>query len=344
MAFIEATRQNILPLTTLPYEAGREASYDISRVGFLATVKLRFKGTANCTHATKTTFTKAAGAPFNLASRIKLLLNNGVAIWDTSGVGAYWQNLLNRRNNRMDEIITGSKVFAFGNTVSSTGADNDICFSFDLNVSINDRDMIGLLLLQNNQVVATVKVDNAAASVLMTDSDVTTTLTGNWYISIEYFDVPSNTADWPVLSSVHQVLEDQSPITATGANRFVIPRGNTYMRLINGIMLNGAYNTDDVERCTIKYNLSNEPYNMTAADMLALQRSRYGRDLPKGVLAWDFFFQGEPNMGNHRDFIYSGNVTELDQYIHIASGATLGSNNNKLITVRDMLVDVQPSQ
>lgn len=342
--FIEATRQNILPLTTLPYTAGSEVSYDISRVGFLATVKLRFKGALTCTHASKTTFTKAAGAPFNVLNRVKLLLNNGVAIWDTSGYGAYIQNMLNKNNYRLDEVITGSKVFAFGNTVSSGGTANDVCFSLDLNVSINDRDLIGLLLLQNNQVVAQVKIDNANAGVLMTDTDITTTLTGSWYVSIEYFDVPANQADWPALSSVHQVLEDQSPITATGANRFVIPRGNTYMRVINAVMLNGAYNTDDVERCTIKYNLSNEPYNMYAADMLALQRERYGRDLPKGVLAWDFFYQGEPNLGNHRDFIYSGNVTELDQYIHIASGATLGSNNNKLITIRDMLVDVQAAQ
>lgn len=343
MSFIEATRQNIRPLTTMSYESGIEKSYDISRVGFLSKVTLRFKGKLTAKHASKTTFAKAEGAPYNLANRIKLVLNNGVSVWDASGVGTYWQNILTRCNYRMDEEIAGSKVFAFGNKVSASGAENDIQFSLDLNVSINDLDLVGLLLLQSSQVVASVKIDSAAPGVLATDTDIEFSLTGNWYISVEYFDVPSNNADWPNLATVHQVLENQDPITSTGANRFTIPRGNIYMRLINGILLNGAYNDEDIEKLTIKYNLSNEPYNIDADDMLALQRNRYGRDMPKGVFVWDFYYQGHPNMGSHRDFVYSGNITEFDQYIHIANSASLGSNNNKLITVREMLVDVRPA-
>lgn len=340
MSFITATRQNIKPVTTLPYTAGQDMSYDLSRVGFLARIGIRFKGTLTCTHASKTTFTKAPEAPWNLAKRLRLTLNNGLDIWNTSGFGAYLQNMINKNNYRLDEIISGSGVFKFGNVVSSTGAANDISFHLDMNVSINDRDAIGLLLLQSGQVVATVTVENADPSALMTDTDVTCSLTGGWYLTVEYFEIPRNTADWPVLNNVHQVIEDINAIHSTGENRFNVQRGNTYLRIINAVKLNGAYTDTGIEKLGIKYNVSNEPYSMASEDMQALQLMRYGRPLPTGVYVWDMFYQGVPNLGINRDFIFSGNVSELDQYIQIASGTTLGSNNNTVKTIRDMLVEV----
>lgn len=341
MSFVEKTRQNILPLTTLSYESGVEKSYDISRVGFLSKITLRFSGNLKCKHASKTTFQKAFCAPFNLAKRTKLVLNNGVSLWNTSGMGAYLQNLATKYDSKMDLETEGSRCFRFGNKVSSTGADNPIDFSIDLKVATNDRDALGLVMLQSSQVVATVHVENDAPGVLMTDTDIESTLTGNWYITVEHFDIPVNVQDWPALNNYHQVLEDQQPIPATGSNRFTIPRGNTYMRIINSVLLNGQPNSEDVERLSLKYNLTSEPYNIYAQDLLSLQRTRYGRDLPEGVFVWDFDYQGVVNLGMHRDFVYSGNITEFDQYLHIASGAELGSNNNKLLTVRDMLVSIQ---
>lgn len=343
MSFIDATRQNIRPLSSLKYQAGQNVSYDISRVGFLATVYLRFAGSVTAKHASKTTFTKAAEAPYNLANRIRLVLNNGVSVWDTSGYGCYLQNVINKINYNLDQAITGSKVFAFDNKCSSAGTKNDLNFALELNISINDKDLLGLLLLQSSQIVATVQIDNAQPGALTSDTDIDMTVEGNWHISYEYFDVPTALENYPVIDCVHQVLEDNNTIHSTGENRFVIPRGNTYLRIINAIQLNGSATLDNVEKMSLKYNLTNEPYNMAVEDFLVMQRRRYGRDLPAGVLVWDFFYQGLPNLGNQRDLVNSSNITEFDQFLTVASGATLGSNNNTMRTIRDMLVDVQPT-
>lgn len=341
MSFVEATRQNIKPVASLQYTPGQDVSYDLSRVGFLARIGIRFKGTLTATHATKTTFTKASEAPWCLAKRLRLTLNNGLDVWNTSGYGAYLQNLINKINYRLDEIIAGSSVFQFGNTASSTGAANDIAFNLNMNIALNDRDAIGLLLLQSGQVVATVSIENNNPTSLMTDTDVTCSLTGNWYLTVEYFEIPKDTASWPVLNNVHQVLEDTNSIHAVGENRFTVQRGNTYLRIVNAIQINGSYADTGIERLGIRYNVANEPYSIPKDDMKAMQLMRYGRPLPTGVYVWDFYYQGVPNLGIHRDFIFSGNVSELDQYIQIASGTTLGSNNNTVKTIRDMLVAVQ---
>ncbi len=340
MSFVNATRQNLRTLTSLKYEAGQQTSYDISRVGFLSKIYLRFEGKVNAKHASKSTFAKAAEAPYNLANRVRLVLNNGTSIWDTSGYGVYMLNLINKLNYVMDNQVAGSKIFQFGNTCSSAGTDNDLCFSLELNMSLNEKDMLGLIMLQSSQVVATIQVDNAQPGVLTTDTDIEMTVTGNWHLSYEYFEIPVDVANYPVIDVIHQVLEDNNTIHSTGENRIVIPRGHTYLRIINSVKINGKLSLDDVDRMNIKYNLSNEPYTVNKDDFLMYQRSRYGRDLPAGMYAWDLFYQGYPNYGTVRDWVQSANITEFDQFIHIKGDATLGSNNNTVRTVREMLADV----
>ena len=339
MSFIEATRQNIRQEAVKPYTASQNVSHDLARTGLISRIFLHFVGTLTCTHASKTTFTKAAEAPYNLAGRIRLTLNSGTDVYNVSGYGTYLMNMINRINYYLDNASCG--VFAFGNTVSSSGTDNNVEFFLEIPVAANDRDALGMLMLQSSQIVATLNIENNAASVLMTDTDITTALTGNWYVSTEKFSIPAKAEDYPNLDTIHQVIEDVAPISATGRNRFVIPRGNTYMKLIDIIKLNGAANSADVEDIALKINTSNEPYNMTGRDIRAMQAQRYGRALPTGVFVYDFTYSmGLPGLGNFRDFIDSQDVSEFDQIINIASGATLGSNNNTVRTIREMLVAV----
>lgn len=341
MSFINATRQNLQSVSTMKYEKGLQVYHDISKVGLLAKVYLRFEGSVTAKHATKTTFTKAHGAPFNLADRVGFVLNNGTSLWNTSGWGCQLLSLTNKLNNCMNEPLAQGSVFKFGNKCSAAGTKNDLEFTLVMNMAVNDRDLVGLLMLQSSQVVATVKVDNADPGVLTSDTDITMDVDGAWHIMVEYFSIPQNPADYPALGVVHQVQEDFRPITAVGQNEFTLPQGNTYMKIINEVLLNGAPNSADIDRMTLKYNRTQFPYDMTAKDMLAMQVERYGRALPEGVFVWDFFYSnGLPNLGNQRDFVNTENISQFDQMIQIAGGATLGSNNNNVRIIRDMLVPV----
>ena len=344
MAFLDNTRQSLHSVATMSYEKNRGMSYELSKVGALAKVYVRFKGTTTAKHATKTTFAKAPEAPFNLANRVRLVLNNGIACWDTSGYGCYLHNLLTRLNNCINEPLAKNSFYKFDNKCSAAGTKNDLEFVYILNVGVNERDLLGLLPLQNDgEMLATVQIDNDRPEVLTTDTDIEMTVEGAWHISIEYFSIPDEEKQTikARIGAVHQVLEDSYAISSTGQNRFSLPRGATYLKLLNRVYLNGEANDEDVERLTLKYNLSNYPYDLDAKDMRLMQLERYGRPLPTGVFVWDFMFSnGLPNLGTHRDFVNTENITEFDQVIHIKSGTTFGNNNNKLMTIRDMLIPV----
>lgn len=348
MSFIDATRQNLQSVHSMKYEERTNTAYTLAHSGFLAKIYLRFKGKVTAKHATKTTFAKAPEAPFNLADRVKFTLNGGTSMWDTSGYGCYLQNMINKNNYAMDYPYTaaaGVGAFKFDNKCSAAGTENDLDFTLQLNIQVNDRDLLGIYLLQTSQTQAILQVDNAAASVLTTDSDVPLTVNGAWYISLEYFDVPSRREDYPSLGNIHKVTEDSQPITSTGQNRFNMTRGNTYLKVINYVKMNGVANSEDVERLKLVYNTTITPYDLDARDMEMIQLTRYGRPLPKGVFVWDFFYSnGLPNLGNQRDFVNTENIADFDQLMTVASGANLGSNNNRIYMISDVLQPVRVTQ
>ncbi|MCL2817142.1 MAG: hypothetical protein FWD39_01985 [Clostridiales bacterium] len=342
IGFVNNTRQNIRSFANMPYAPLLPVSCNVARVGLLASVYLRFKGTLTATHATKTTFAPAWGAPYNLAERIQLLVNNGTTLWNTSGYGAYLQNMTNNFKYNLDEP---SAAFSFGNAASSAGAVNDLSFGLRLNVAINDKDPIGLFLLQNDATALTLQVQAALGSSLLSaaDADVTAAVAGFWEVGVEFFSLPVSSENWPNLGRVHQVLEQSENISSIGENGQSLPRFNTYRRIINHLVLNGQP-ADAIEKMRLTYNLTETPYDITGSLAKAIQRERYGRDLPAGAYVWDFFYQGFPNVGaNQRDLIHAGVIlSSFDQFVIIKNDAVLGANNNKLHTIIDQVMQVVP--
>jgi len=342
--FMEETLQNLINYKTMPYESGRRVSQDIARVGFLATVNLRFKGVLTSKHASKTTFTKSEMAPWCLADRVRLSLNNATTIWDTTGYGAYLQNILGRQSYVMDQVMTNSDVFAFGgtgSTVSPAGTDTPIAFNLTLRLAVNDRDALGVLLLQNDSAVLNVAVDNAPASVLMTDTDIDASISGIWEIGVEWFSVSQNPQAWPQLNIVHQTIEQQMPINSIGKNSLVLPRGNTYLRIINYLRVNGLL-ADAVDNLSLVFNLTNTPLFLSGGQIKVMHRQRYGRDLPKGTYALDFMFNGIPGMGLFRDIINSQLFSEFNEVLNISNDTVLGASNNLVSLVLEQLLEVAP--
>lgn len=337
--FLKMTRQNMNTVDIIDYEDGRAGDpVYISKVGYLAKVYLEFKGTLTCTHATKTSFTKAADAPYNILRNIRMKLNGGVTIWDTSGFGTYLRNLLDVRNNVIDDIVSGRDVFQFEDDVSDTGEENDIQFTVELPIMINERDPIGLLMLQSDKAKAQLDVTFDRPEVLMTDDDVTCSLTGTITIHTETFDIPGNTDARPDPRVVHIVEQDQIALTGTGRNKYVFRPGKIYQRAIFRVLIDGAAAADSaVENMSLVYNQNKIPYDVSASLIRYLNRKRYGRDLPAGVYVWDFGYQGMPILGNGRDYVDASSITEFWNIITIASGTSFGTSNNIVECIAESL-------
>jgi hypothetical protein len=140
------------------------------------------------------------------------------------------------------------------------------------------------------------------------------------------------------------VLEDRDAITGTGDVRKALLRQGTVLQLAHVVRLNGSRAAPgDVEELRVEINRSDRVYRLPTAAALFLAALRYGQDLPQGVYVWDWWHaQNDVSQGDGRDMIDTEAVAQIDSVVRIASGATLGTNNNFLDTIRRHTVILRP--
>lgn len=344
MSFINATRQNRRKVGQLKFENGQRVGLDLPRTGLLASLYIRVKGTLTVTPGTGTAVYKTENynKPFALLDRIRLTANSGTEIINVTGTGLAIRNMISE-GSVMDLLgsvlqsgVSNSPVYQFA---TASGA-NNVEFSIKVPVAVNERDPLGLILLQNGETLMTAGIDWANVANLFTlTGNAGVTFAGDAHVTMEYYSVPINKEDYPDLSLAHTILEDKTDIDSTGVKAYTVPRGNIYQRMIHRVLLNGSpAGFDDIDKLRLVYNQSESPYELEAHDMYAIQRDRYRRDLPQGSFVHDFSYQGIAGLGGNRDLINSKAITDFQSEIVIGSGATLGTNNNKLLTLREQLV------
>lgn len=343
--FLEATRQNIRKAGNLLYTAAGTSQLAIPRVGYLSKIHLRINGTMNVTPGTGTATLSEKG-PWTLLRRIRYQIGSGTELFNVSGFGAHLVDLCSRLNYKPNN---GEVSASFDSQIFSAGvASGNNTWNMHLTIPItpNDRDMLGLILLQAEGTVTNLLLEWQTAGgatnefpVVLT-GNATAVFTGNCDVVLETFTVPAALEDQPPLDRIHQVLERADPIFATGDNSIKLLEENTYLRVIHVIEVNGLLNTDALDSILFRYNVTDVPYEIERAMKLYLQRRAWTRDFPKGVYVWDFFDQGYPNYGGDRDLVMASGLAELESIIRIAAGTSLGSNNNVVRTIQQQLVRV----
>lgn len=342
MAFVNATRQNILQAGSLAYASGETKSIDLDKTALLGRLALYVTGTLTLTHASETAIAMKEEAPWSLIKRLRIKANSGTTLLDISGFGLYLRNLVKYRGPVVGTDVAGRDFFEFDKVASSSGVANNFKFGLEVPIQLNDRDHVGMVLLQNQETLVTVEIEWETIGNLVSTSSTTAALSATCYFMREIFSIPKLEEDYPDLSFVHQIIEDKQPIIAVGENPYVFQRGNIYTRAIMIVTLNGALADDaSVTKMRIRYNESETPYELRGDLMRWLQYNRYGAALPKGVYVWDWSTQQVPDLGSARDYIHSARVSEMKALVDIASGATLGSNNNHIRCIREQLIPLK---
>lgn len=345
MGFNEKTRQNFTELPQQNVQPGGRVYFTLPPVGLLSRLFINIKGVMNVTPGTGTAV-KSDRDAWNLIKRIRLIANSGTAIFDVSGYGTYLINHLMSFGCAPDKTIfdrgVGTEVFAAG----VANGNNDWLLSLQIPVAINQRDPMGLIMLQNSATNLQLEIDfNEAAGAnntiapIVTTGNATAAFTGKVGCMMEYFTVPREKEDYPPLNVIHQWIENQDSIVSTGEYVKTMQRGNTYMRLLHYLTLDNALNTAAVDKLKIVYNQAETPYMINKPSQMALQRSRYGMDLPKGTYAHDWYMSnGVVGHGNARDFINTMMVTEFQSIIDIASGSTVPAGKSFINTLTEQLI------
>lgn len=351
MGFLEATRQNFLELKPQSVALGTPISFTFRKVGYAGRLLLRCKGLMNLLAADAAIAMKDVhdSKPFGLFRDIRVKVNDGYTPVAVSGPMLHMLNVVSNPQSGWDvpaasviPAVATNPTYQFATVASAGGTDNTWEFILEVPFQINDLDPVGLILLQNDKVEVSVEIDVETAAGLFTlAGGETATFTGTLYPMVEFFSVPNDPKNQPPAGYVHKLIEEKVGIDTTGDLSIALKGGATYLRTLCRTIINAApAAVDDIERLQIAYNASSYPYDVTYHTYLALQRRRYGRDLPKGVHVWDWMYNGIAGMGTSRDWINTTLVADFEHMIRVSNAAVLGVNNNYVNILRQILVPI----
>jgi len=319
--FAVNTRRKILPLTsqlTRPAGGGTFGPLTLPKTGLLARMFLALRGNVAGTVTSPNSLGMAA-----IISRIRVQANSGIDIFNVSGPGYFYlfRNML--ESEYIDPLGQTNGTVA----VSATNWTLDEVIPLALNM----RDTTGLIMLQNEQTIVNLYIDWLADGSVTTGGATTSLTTGDLFL--EVFTVPPDPKDWPPLNVIHQALEDQQQIAASGDFPYYWPRGNTYIQIMHGAGI-GAAGSDQFNRFAVRVNQS-DYLQSTPVDYLDMEfRLQKGRARPAGSIFVDLLASsGLGCYGLTRDMFNSALVTDLASVITATAATTLYTVRRQLVVL-----------
>jgi hypothetical protein len=326
MYFANATRKYEQMLPSQAFVENQTISFQLPKTRFLSKIYLIMKGSFKVTHASKTSYTKSVFDKHNLVKRVRMSINNGFNPFDISGS---MLNLYNKMNKFAVPTADNFSLDVLGNVVSSGGTVNTVSNVYELPITINERDPIGLLLLQNEQSIVSLNVDCGSIKDLMTDTDITISDI-NITITpvIETFSIPQVPDAVPDYSIVKLVNEQTEHIVNTSEMTVKVPVGLTYRKL-------GLYLASDTAKTAIThdklsyfkfvFNQADTPVYVPADQVAYKNKVDYAGSIPVGAYLFDLSSQGIANLGGGRDYIDTERLTEC--WVTLGFNGLSGSTN-----------------
>lgn len=315
--FNQLTREHIQVGPALTMTEGETRTVDLPKTRLLKKIRLLVEATINVTHATSTSYTAGTFAPYSLIKNLKFGLNNGFNPYQLNTAGLYLYNVMRSNADVITAAASGRGKVVQGLVASSSGTDNAVKCLVDLPIQINDRDPIGLILLQNEQTQGTLEITIADdVSILLSNTTgFTVTLEALKITPIfETFSIPVPGEAFPDITLLKLVQSYEQTIPGAGEHVIKLPTGNTYRRIAlflqdgNGAALQESDITSNFE---LSFNQADIPYVLPPAYVAAVNHEVFNSVLPAGVFVFDFTYQGLENYGGARDYIDTEKLTEF---------------------------------
>lgn len=324
--FAKRTRQNQRMVFTRNAVAGDIVSFDIPKTRLLGQLKVEISCVVNSTQAAAADYAPHEDAPYNFLRRAELNLNNGFSPFSVSGqtLAAYNRTLYRGAPGLLTRV--GATALGGAAPVRSMceqsllsaagGANNVVNFTLEMPAFINRRDPVGLLLLQNDETLATVNITlGQLADLCPAAGGYAYAFTGGIVVRLisESFNVPSMEEARPDISVLKLVQERTIAIVA-GENTIQLPIGVTYRKLgfivytAAPIRIADAGITGNID---ILFNQSDNPYSLTPKQLSIENAEAFGGFTPHGEFCFDWSYQGLTNIGGSRDYIDTNELTEF---------------------------------
>ena len=319
--FAMSTRQNYQMLAKETASTGaRTVQFQLPKARLLSKLMVRVDAKVKVAHASKTSIATDEYTPYKVVRRIALDLNNGFSPFVFSGEQCAMYNAIDKHGDKVYEKSNYRNVEKTGTfTAGQDGVDNNVSFIMELPVTLNGRDPIGLILLQNDQTNVTLTVD-IANGVDMFDNVDTTGYTVDLHdISVvpclETFSIPANANAYPDLSVIKLVNGRSESMASAGQQVVKLSTGTIYRKLImqvvdeDGKPMSIENITSNIE---LVFNQADINYSISPDMLKAVNTRELGFELPEGMYVFDFSAGGNiTNYGGTRDYIDTEKLTEF---------------------------------
>lgn len=315
--FAQMTRQHVRSMPSQSAKAFETMTFTLPKVRLLSKIWLLVTATVKVQHASQSSFTPHPFAPWNLLRRVSVDANNGFSPFVIDGKGLYFYNLILHDPKSVERQSSGRGRVVMTTNASSSGATNTIRFLAELPITLNDRDPVGLILLQNEETVVTVSVDvGDPASIVANGQTGYTVSLENLTVTpvVETFSIPAVKEAFPDISVLKLVQSTTESIMGAGQHVLKLPVGTTYRKLLifiedaNGNGVSDSAINGDIE---IIFNQADIPYSVPPEVLAGINVAQFGTTFPDGLFIFDFSYQGLPNYGGARDYVDTERLTEF---------------------------------
>lgn len=317
MRFNKSTRQNLQSMAkqivTAPYNT---MEFQLPKNRYLTNIFVRVKAKINVKHANGTAIPVDALTPYRIVRQYVLDLNNGFKPFAIAGDSLAMLNMIQPKANALMEM---SDYFDCPSEfkASSAGTENEFAFTVQLPVTLNERDFVGILMLQSEQLTAHLRLDIGAAADMFTKAMEGYTIdlvSVEATPTLETFSIPADPNARPDISMLKICNDRSETLTSAGDQIVKLTCNQIYRKLVlyvtdeNGVPATADWFTSNIQ---LIFNEVDSNYNINADFLRAKNAYDLGHAIPDGIFIFDFSNQGMPNFGNSRDFIDSKGLTEF---------------------------------
>lgn len=204
-----------------------------------------------------------------------------------------------------------------------TSADKKkVTFAIELQNTLNDSMLQGLILLQNNATQVNVNVNIANGAKVASGNTITSfTITP----MIETFTIPSDARAFPDISVIKLMQAKTVDFTSGGENTVYLDTGMIYRKIIfyltdaNGNALKPENLTGNIE---LNFNTADTPYSISPEMLQFMNCNEFGERMPEGMYVFDFSSQSPLiGYGGSRDYIDTEKLTTFTMKFNYANAS-----------------------
>jgi|WetSurMetagenome_2_1015567.scaffolds.fasta_scaffold01217_11 hypothetical protein len=262
---------------------------------------------------------------WNFIKKVSLVSHKGFRPFDICGSSLKMLNYANLGATAMAKSTTDGRYREVQGIASgSSGTANVIKLLIELPNVINDRDLAGLILLQNDKVNISLEVTLGAVADLAPAAGGYSYALSSINVAVynDLFSVPEDLNYYPIdLVRTVKLNHEFTQAIIVGDNKLQLTPGNTYRRIFLQFFTSAGVRAADSTLGDIYLILSGSNYRYQISPYLLSQQNKaMGIDLPYGCFVLDFASgQGLRNLAGGRDYIESDELGEM--YIRVSSSA-----------------------